>query len=198
MACLLVSVAVLSAADTLEQSLVKLQSADVRVAGAAVRDIAQARAGEAALIERLANAQSSRLKVLILEALPLYQSTSTVSAMIAALDDPDPQVRQEAAIDLGFFGDNEQVAQALSKRLQNENNDAVKYSAVNTLGRHTSKTASSALGRIAAGSEKDARLKGSAVRVLGRMGTAESKTELKKFQNDADVGKEAKRLLKQK
>lgn len=136
------------------------------------------------------------IKVQIIEALPSIQSTTSRDAVLAAINDKNPYVRQSAVTSLAGFGYNETAAKAIFGVIEKDVDKSVKMSAVNTLSQFHDKRAVADLGR-ALTNEKDAVLRKSLVRALARSNSNEAKAELIKYSNDKDleIRKEVEKVL---
>lgn len=152
-----------------------------------------------ALTDAYKKEKDAYLRMQIVDSLSVNQSTSALAGVISALDDPNPQVRQTAVIALGYYGDNEKIVNALSTLFDNEKEEAVKFSIVNTLGQQKNKTAVSGLGK-ALDKKNDKRMRLFAVTNLGKIQTKEAFTELEKNKDDSDpeVKEKVKKVLEKK
>ncbi|OGS03735.1 MAG: hypothetical protein A2204_01725 [Elusimicrobia bacterium RIFOXYA1_FULL_47_7] len=150
-----------------------------------------------ALINKLKSEKENRIKIKYIEALSVYGSSTAVQAITSMLNDPSPYVRQSAIVELGYFGYDESVSPAIGKVLENEADESVKLSAINTLKNQKNKTAVNALGKqIGKGNKRN--IQEAAVNALGGMGTEEAKAELKKYEKDALMGKAVRDILNKK
>jgi HEAT repeat protein len=185
----------------MDKSIADLQNPQMSVRLMAVQALAQTKEAKAeeALITRLKKENDAYIRIQIIDVLTLYQSTGALKAVLSGLSDPNPQVRQSAAIDTGYFGDNDTIAVEISKLLDSEKDEAVKFSAVNALGQNRTKPAVDALGKVLK-KEKGAKMRKFALKRLDVMNTKEANDEIKKNSANADleIRKEAGDIIKRK
>lgn len=195
---LLLTVPGLIFGQDIEKEIKKLKSPDRAEVTSGIRNLAKMenKKAESVLVQELKSTKDNYIKVQTIEALTMYQSTTSVEAVISALNDANPNVRQAAMINLGYFGDNERIAQVVAGALENEKDKTVKLSGINTLTQHKNKAAVAALSKISK-EDKDLEIRKSTIRVLGKINTKEARDEIKKHTADSDpeIRKEAKKIL---
>lgn len=182
----------------IKTNLKDLRNPQAAIRLGAIRDLSRIGTDQAikVLIEQLKTETDAYLKIQIVEALTVYQSTTTSQAIISALDDLNPKVRQAAAINLGCFTDESRVVPELARILNNDQDIAVKMSALNTLGQYK-KDSVEAIDKVLANRNSDKKLRLLAVHSLGNIGSKAAKTKLEKYKNDSDpeVKKAVKKAL---
>lgn len=183
----------------IDKEINKLKSSDRTEVISSIRNLARMEnvKAEFAIINELKSTKDNYIKIQIIEALTMYRSTTAIESIIATLDDKNAYVRQSAMINLGYFGDNERIAQAIATSLQNEKDESVKSSAINTLAHNKNKKSAIVLSSLI-NREKNTTLRKAAAKGLAKINTAESKIELKKYISDKDIElrKEIKELLR--
>lgn len=187
MAVLLLGSMVLSAQTADEKKAVKeLGNTSAKIRLEAIQKLARSgtESSCSALIDRLAGEKDNYLRIQIIEALTVYQSTGALYAVLNGLNDNNSSVRQAAAINLGYFSSENIIVPRLEEALNKKDAENVKFSAVNTLGRFRGGAAISALGKIVSGAGSDEKMRLHAADSLRRIGTKETKNILKNHIND--------------
>jgi HEAT repeat protein len=162
----------ISEAADINAVIADLKSARAAVRIDAIRKLSRIKSGQAAeaLTEHFAVEQDAYVKRQMIKVMSLNQSTGTVKAVLSALEDPNPQVRQTAATELGNFDvNNKEIVAALSNALKNESNKGVTIGIVNTLGSSKEPAAVDTIERTLKHKDKD--VKRIAVKSLGGIGT---------------------------
>jgi len=137
-----------------------------------------------ALIDRLAGEKDNYLRIQIIEALTVYQSTGALYAVLNGFNDNNSSVRQAAAINLGYFSSENIIVPKLEEVINRQGAENVKFSAVNALGRFKGSVAVSALERILSGTGSNEKMRIQAAVSLKKIGTKETKNILKNHAND--------------
>ncbi|MHB9154303.1 MAG: HEAT repeat domain-containing protein [Endomicrobiales bacterium] len=174
--------------DPVSDAARKLGNRDRAVVIAAVRDLARLPSADStrALSSRLKTEKDNYIKVQIIEALALHQSSAALEAVLGALDDPSPQVRQSAMINLGYFSDQGKTIPVIERALAKEESPEVSLSAVNTLKAYKSDRAVEAIDTVLSNKNANKEVRVGAARSLGKIGSKEAKETLSKYVNDAD------------
>lgn len=174
-----------SAAADIKTLAADLKSGKTAVKLDAIRKLSQIKTRESAeaLAEHFAVEQDPYVKRKMLKSMSVNQTTGTVKAVLSALEDPNPKVRQSAATELGYFDVNSrEVVDALSNALKNESNKGVTMGIVNTLGNSTEPGAVDTIEKTLKHKDKD--IKKMAVRSLGGIGTKKALGVLEKNRNN--------------
>ena len=173
-----------------------LKSPDTSVRLLSIRDLAKLRNEESMniLANHLKVEKDAYLRVQIVEALTMYNSTTTRQAIIEALDDPNPSVRFSAVINSGYLGLNEQLLDAFSTRVVKEKNKDVKLAMANTLGLSKSKSAVGILSHLLKDEDKD--IKKGTIASLDKIGTKDAIELLEKSKfSDPEISKKVEKVL---
>ncbi|OGS35759.1 MAG: hypothetical protein A2293_07645 [Elusimicrobia bacterium RIFOXYB2_FULL_49_7] len=162
----------------------------------AIRELGQVHTEQSIelLVKHMAEEKDPAVRTQLLDVLALQESPSSLAAIIAALDDPNPSVRQQAVTLLRSYADNEAISRAVARRLEKEENESVKMTALDTLGAHRNKAATEELG-TAVNREKNPAYRKAAIKGLGRHRSTESRNELDKIERNPALAKEAKEAL---
>jgi HEAT repeat protein len=173
----------------------ELNSPDRKVRELAIKNLGIERTenGLNALISHLKTEQVPNLRINTIKALTKYGSPAAIAAIITALNDPSPYVRQWAMVLLEGFSGNEQVAVAISSATMKETDISVKIRAAESLSLHQSTSAVRALERML---KEGGRVRDRALTGLGDMGTDESMAVLEKNRNSSDNPKIRERANK--
>jgi HEAT repeat protein len=139
-----------------------------------------------ALVSHYNNEGDPDLKIRILEALSMNASTSSVAVVIAALKDPNEQVRQSAAISMRYFGGIRIIDKGLAETALTDTSENVRLAAAGSLGLMRSSTAVEALDSIIKDKKNRSGLRKTAAQSLESMGTAESDKKLMQYSGDTD------------
>ncbi|MFQ3675462.1 MAG: HEAT repeat domain-containing protein [Endomicrobiia bacterium] len=183
--------------EDIKQKLDGLNSSSTTVVLQAINELAQINTIEStnALVNRLKIEKDNYLKTQIIEALAVHQSTVALDGILSAINDSNPYVRQTAMVNLGYFSDNDKVAESISSALEKETNDSVKLSAINTFSKNRTKKAVDALGKVLK-TDKDARVRKFAIRTLGKINTEDALKEVEKYKADPEVRDEVNDVLR--
>lgn len=200
--CVSLSAAISVAQEVDVKTKIKeLKDKDPKVRISAIQSLGKVQTEEVvrALTDAYKKEKDAYLRMQMVDSLSVNQSTAALTGVIFALDDSNPQVRQSAVIALGYYGDNEKIATALSLLFDKEKEEAVKFSIVNTLGQQKNKSAVSGLGK-GLGKNNDKRMRLFAVGNLEKVQTKESLTELEKNKEDPDpeIKEKVKKVLEKK
>jgi HEAT repeat protein len=138
-----------------------------------------------ALADIYAGEQNSYVRMKIIDAWTAQQTQGALVAVLSALNDTDPYVRDQAAINLAYFGNRKGVADALAGTMAKENDERVKESTLNTLSNFgDDKSADEVI--KAAKDPKNKEMRKFAVKRLQRMKSSKAKSELKRLESDPD------------
>ncbi|MCX7716680.1 MAG: HEAT repeat domain-containing protein, partial [Endomicrobia bacterium] len=125
------------------------------------------------------------LRIAIIDSLSIKTSTTALEVIISALDDENSYVRQQAAITLGYYGEDEKIISSLGSSIDKEKDDIVKLSIINTLGQKRSSIAIANLSKgLKKNNSKTIRL--FTIEKLKKIGTKEAMIELEKYETDPD------------
>jgi hypothetical protein len=132
------------------------------------------------LSAQLKNATNPRLKMQLIEALTLRQSSTTLAAVVSMLNDKNPQVRQCALINLAYFGVNTAAIERIRATLETETDENAQLAGLNTLAVYKTTASVAAIDAAITRKNAPARVKDSAYRLLEKNGSKDSQDRLKK------------------
>ena len=166
-----------------------LKSSDAKVRLAAIESLSRIQNNPEVvdiLVDAFKQEQDNYLKIQILEVLAIQKSTKSLECIYSALDDTNPYVRQQAVISLGYYTDEEKVANILSDIFDKEEKEFVKLTIVNTVGNMTNRVAIPVLSK-ALNEKNSKQLRFLAIERLHKIGNTEALVELEKYKNDKDL-----------
>ena len=137
---------------------------------------------------RLKTEKDNYVKEQIVEMLASDNSKTALDAIVASISDPDLAVRNAAVRSLGYSCNDEVVIRELTKVVNSsKSEDSLKETAVSSLAVCSSSSAVEAVDNVLGNKKFNKQLRTRAARSLGKMGSAEAKTKLRKYTNDEQV-----------
>jgi len=154
-------------------------------------DVIVASTDTAKLVLQLKSAANPRVKMQIIEALTLRQSSTTLAAVVSMLDDKNPQVRQSALINLAYFGVNASAIEHIRASLEAETDENAQLAALNTLAVFKSSASINTIDATIERRSFSSRVRSNAYHLLEKNGSKDALDRLKKHVKPVDDAPQA-------
>jgi len=191
----------------LETEKKNLESNDRRIRASAInnlRNMVNNQEAEKLLIEQLKKDPQPGLRITIIESLSLRNTSSSLQAIIDSLKDPSIEVRKNAVLRLGYYGNNPLVIGSLSNVLDSTEDESLQLLALGSLSLSTSSSTVLVVDKVIKDPKRKKQIKYAAMEVLLTMadnGNKKAEQKLKELEKDKNktISQKAKQLnLKRK